>query len=340
MTSLTVPKETFEHALGLQRAGDDVSAEALYLKILAQDPSHAHAIHGLGSIAFARQQYSEALMLFRRAATILPQEGVFLCNLGSALQACGWLSEALDALRSAVRISPEFIGGWRNLLTVLEALELGQSEEARQAQGHITELTTSIVNECNERGLRLAREQRLDEACDAFISGIRASPEEATLYHNLGNALLLRGRLDESVSCLVQAIKLEPNSAEAYRSLGNTLRLKGDICGAIRAYEHALVTQPSMHDVGHDLVALQRMLFDGQATAIIGHAAGQPQPLELNMLCPLASVLYRLGHLTESLAYYEKACALSPLDSALREGRRLVLQALENKNSDVSSGVE
>jgi tetratricopeptide (TPR) repeat protein len=262
LTSLPSLEEAFNHALGLHRAGEEASAESLYQKILAQQPNHAHAVHGLGAIAFNRQRYPEALALFRLAATLQPEEGVFLCSLGAALQACGWVNEALDTLRKAVRVSPEFVGSWRNLLKALEALGLGQSEEARRTLDRITELTASLANEYNECGLRLAREQRLEEACDAFVCAIRTSPEKATLYHNLGNAMLLRGRLEESVSCLIQALRLEPYSAETYRSLGNALRVKGDIAGAIHAYEQALVAQPSMEDVSRDLAMLRRVRAD------------------------------------------------------------------------------
>jgi len=75
-------EKLFTQALAHHQAGRLGEAEALYRRILSQWPGHAGAWHAMGVLAGQVGQPEVALGFFRNALTLLPDQPVFLSNLG------------------------------------------------------------------------------------------------------------------------------------------------------------------------------------------------------------------------------------------------------------------
>jgi protein O-GlcNAc transferase len=115
-------------------------------------------------------------------------------------------------------------------------------------QGKVLYLESRAANTYNEAGLLLASQQRFKEATEAFRAGIACNPRAFTLYHNLGNILLILGDVDQAILCIVEALKWAPRAAEIHISLGNALRVKGDLKGAQDAYSKARELDPRIEE--------------------------------------------------------------------------------------------
>ena len=74
---------------------DFVEAIRLYRSVLAQDPCRFEAWYGLASASGSRLEYADAIAAYRRALALRPHNTGVHLNLGSALFALGYVTEAV-----------------------------------------------------------------------------------------------------------------------------------------------------------------------------------------------------------------------------------------------------
>lgn len=123
-------QRAFELAVRHHQAGELAEAEGIYREILAQEPTHAGAVHHLGLIALQRGDVDVAIELIAKAIALQPQYAEAHCNLGNALRGAGKLDEAAAAYREAIRLKgdfPEAFNGLGNALS--RAGEIGRGDQ-------------------------------------------------------------------------------------------------------------------------------------------------------------------------------------------------------------------
>src|SRR5579863_5423801 len=98
--ALTI-QQAFDLASQHHRAGRLQEAETLYRQVLAQQPSHAGALHGLGMLARQVGQTGPAIELLRRAISSNPSLAEAHFDLGNILFQSGQAAEAVTELRRA-----------------------------------------------------------------------------------------------------------------------------------------------------------------------------------------------------------------------------------------------
>lgn len=114
-----------------QRHGDIAGAEEAYAEALVADPRHAETLNALGKIYAERGELDRAAAAFRRVAELAPEKAYLYNNIGYALFLDGRHAEAIDALRKALALNPEYERAWVNLRTVAE--RAGKLELAKLA---------------------------------------------------------------------------------------------------------------------------------------------------------------------------------------------------------------
>lgn len=119
MDDLTAILET---ALIHQQAGRLDQAEDIYRKILGIDPTHAGAVHLLGTLMQRRGDYHEAVALISKAILLEPGVADFHANLAAVYLALGQPVEAAAHGRTALKLDPEFAAAAYNLATALFSL--------------------------------------------------------------------------------------------------------------------------------------------------------------------------------------------------------------------------
>jgi protein O-GlcNAc transferase len=156
-------------------------------------------------------------------------------------------------------------------------------------------------------GASLQKEGKLDEAITYYKKTIQLHPNNAGIYHNLGNVLQLKGELDEAIAFYQKAIKLNPQVAVTYNNLGNILQEKGRLEQAIAHYQKAL--------------NLDRYFVMAYVN--------------------LGAALDKQGQITEAITYYQKSLKIDPkfvpayfnLGNALSEAGKLDEAELCYKNA-------
>jgi predicted O-linked N-acetylglucosamine transferase (SPINDLY family) len=328
-----MPQLTIEQAIDLasrhHQAGRLQESEQLCRQILAQQPEHLGAIHGLGVIAIEMGRHDIAADLIRRVIAQRPDFPEAHNNLGSALRGLGQLDEAIAACRQAILLRPGFAEAHYNLGVVLN--DAGRRDEAITAFGRAVALKPDYAEACSNLGCVLSDTGRLDEAIAAFRQAVALAPNRADVVNNLGNALSDKGLLEDSIAAYRQAILLRPDYAEAYSNLGIALADHGRLDEAIAAYRKCLVLKPNLPEVHSNLGVVLR--DKGLLDAAIGACR---EAIALRHNYPeahvnLANALKDKGQLDESITAYGQAIALQPnyalahsnLGSALKGAGRL-----------------
>lgn len=127
---------TIQQAIDLARqhhtAGDLLKAESIYQQILQADPNQHVALHLLGVIAHQVGKNDIAVDLIKKAITIKPDYAKAHNNLGNALQALGKLDEAVDSYKKAIAIKPDYAEAHRHLASVRKHSEYDEDIRAME----------------------------------------------------------------------------------------------------------------------------------------------------------------------------------------------------------------
>jgi protein O-GlcNAc transferase len=162
-------------------------------------------------------RHGDAVVYFRRATGVSPENPEIVYNLSNSLGAIGDLAGAEGALREAIRIRADFVEAHTNL------------------------------------GAVLTRMEKLDEAVACFQEAARIRRADPLARLNLGKALRSLDRLDEAEAAFREAIGLAPNLAPAWNMLGSCLREAGRVGEAVSAFERATQLDPQSREAHSNL---------------------------------------------------------------------------------------
>jgi tetratricopeptide (TPR) repeat protein len=324
------------------RSGRFAEAEAIYRKILADDPNHADAMQLLGALAGQTGREDLAIELIRRAIELSPLVAGYHSNLGKLLCDGGRYDEAVDACRRAVQLNPNLADAHNNLGNAFrgmkrpdaataayrEALRIkpdhldalknlsgilwvtGNRDEAIEVYRRLSALKPDDAMAHNGLGNLLLRAERFDEAIPALRRAIELAPDLAAAHANLGQALCGRGELDESIAAYRRAIRLKPDFAQAHYGLGDALSKSGRGDEAIAACREAVRLGPE-HAQSHN--HLGAALFEaGRVDEAISECR---RALELDAddamaLTNLGLGLSAVGKRTEAITAFRQAVAI------------------------------
>ena len=204
-------------------------------------------------------------------------------------------------------------GAYYNLGVLLARQQ--RFDEAEQAYRQAIDLKSDLAGAYNNLGILLRKQQRVDEAEQAYRQAIECKSDFAEAYNNLGNLLADQQRLDEAEQAYRQAIDLKSDLAGAYNNLGNLLRKQQRVDEAEQAYRQALEHQPddanAYNNLGNLLADQQRLDEAEQAY----RQALEHQPDDANAYNNLGNLLADQQRLDEAEQAYRQALEHQPDDA-------------------------
>ena len=230
----------FEH----YKSGQYDEAEKLALSITQRFPKHQFSWKILGSIFSQTGRNTEALNANKKAVTLSPQDADALYNLGVTLQELGRTEEGAEVFRKAIVLKPDFANAHYNLGFLLK--ELGKLEESEASYKQAILLMPDYAEAHSNLGNTLQDLDRLDEAEASYRQSIMLKPESAEVHNNLGNTLQKLGRLTEAEASYTLSIALKPDYPNAHFHLGDTLQKLGRLEKAEASYRQAIVLKPDL----------------------------------------------------------------------------------------------
>jgi len=108
---------------------------------------------GQGMAYNAAKRYDAALIVFRQAAALAPDNAFVMYNLGTALGMAKRYQEGADALRKSVALSPDLQPAWANLGAMYN--HLNQPVEALAAFRQVLRLNPQDSNAHYQSGVNL-----------------------------------------------------------------------------------------------------------------------------------------------------------------------------------------
>jgi len=138
------PDSTRVRADALRHTGQAELAEAAYKRLL-NTPQESAGYRGLGLLAGARGQYTEAVQLFKQAQRRTPTDALLLSDLGYASLRAGQLEEARLPLMQSLQLQPDSKQAQANVALYLEATHQQEQATALMDANRMPEATRAAV---------------------------------------------------------------------------------------------------------------------------------------------------------------------------------------------------
>jgi tetratricopeptide (TPR) repeat protein len=313
-------------AVGLQQQGNLAAAEAIYRRILNDDPSNTNALHLLGLVALRCGRPEEAIRLIRQAITAVPDQPQFHSNLGAAQRAAGQPEDALHSYDRAIALKSDYAEAHNNRGIALE--QLGRPREAVACYDRAIALRPDYAEAFYNRGNARRALERHAQALASYDRAIALQPGYAEALNNRGDLLLILGRYQDALDSLDAALAFRPDYVDALYNRGNVLQKLNRFDEALIAYNRAIALRPgygeALNNRGTLFLALNRheeaLASCDQAIAV---RPDWPDPL-----CNRGVALQVVGRHEEAVECFDRALALQPDSAEVHANRSMSRLAL------------
>ncbi|XP_061523855.1 protein O-mannosyl-transferase TMTC1 isoform X2 [Phycodurus eques] len=240
--------------------GKEELAAAHYQQAIQLKPAHYVAMVNLGRLLRSSNLNKEAESWYKRALQVTRKVEI-LAPLGALYYNTGRYDEALLVYREAVSLQPENTDIWLALAQVLAMA--GDTKEAEK----ITRDIISRGNRCIECYRLLSsiysKHGNHPEALESLNMALQQNPNDLTvraeLYFSQGNQLREMNQLDQAFESYKLAVELKPDQSQAWMNMGGIQHIKGDYAAARMYYQRALSLNPGSKLLKENLEKLDRL---------------------------------------------------------------------------------
>jgi tetratricopeptide (TPR) repeat protein len=263
--------DSISEAQALERAARPAEAEAIYRRLVTQDPASHAAWHALGVLAAGKQQLEAAADMLKAAVSLDKQNAMYQRNFGEVCRRLGRLDDAIYAGRQACKYAPDNADAQYNL-----ALAFGDKQDAEQSTKHYRKalsLNPMHAQAWNNLGTVLERQQDLNGAEEAYQQAVRMNATNAEAQHNLGMVYLKQDKIARARSCFHAALAAQPDfqparirleqinqnrpaseiEAEKLHAQGGGQYREDDFTAAENSYRQALALHPTFSEAWNSL---------------------------------------------------------------------------------------
>ena len=178
-----------------------------------------------------KNQFGEAIAVWRSALEINPGDGKAHLNLGYSLGQTGHLREALAEYREACDVSPDDPLAFADFALALA--QDGKPDEAISNYRKSLALDASNAGVQADLGAMLSEKGETAEGLEHLEKAVALKPESAAVHNKLASALLKNGQTAEATAHLEKAVALAPDAIEFRFSLAYVLAQVGRFSDAI-----------------------------------------------------------------------------------------------------------
>lgn len=178
-------------ALQRAAAGDFVSAEEMFARVVEARPNMGQALHLLGQMRLKLGRFADARQPLERAAQFLPRDVAAQTNLAGCLMQLGRHEQALAALAKAARLKPDDAVISHNTGRALEAL--GRTDEAERAYDLALSIDHRLLPALSARAELLAARGEWAGALADLETALVSQPDDPRLRLRRGELMLRQG---------------------------------------------------------------------------------------------------------------------------------------------------
>lgn len=259
-------------AVKLQEKGKNAEAEAIFRRVIETHPDDFASLYSLGVIAFRKNDYPTALVMFEEAKKRNSGFAPLWFNAGVVLARLGRIDEAIARFDQAIKLDPTYDaaikqrdnlsaalwqrgglpvpGGDRGagyadkLRQAVELQGLGKLDEAELLFLEILGADNNDVPSLYSLGALEQTRNNPDKALSYFERGVRIRPDYAPLWYSRGVILQSQKQHDEAIESYDKALSLNPEYIEAMINRGAVLVEVKRHKEALVNYEELLKVDP------------------------------------------------------------------------------------------------
>jgi len=295
------------HAKHLLGQSPPLAAEQAQ-EILRVAPGDPRARLILGAAQRLTGQLQAALALLEPLAQEQPRAASVHLELGTALAEAGRTSEAVEALRHAVKLRPDLPDGWRLLADQLDA-----SGDAAGA-----ELTRALYIKAATRDPRLMEaaaalvENALPRAEASLRAHLAAFPNDVAALRMLAEVAGRLQRFGEAQRLLEQCLTLAPGFDAARHNYVTVLNRQGKPAEALPHVERLLAKEPRNPGYRNLKAAVLANLGDYPLSIEVYEEVLKEFPEQPKIWMSYGHSLRTSGRRAESVTAYRRAIAMEP----------------------------
>ncbi|KAK3277031.1 hypothetical protein CYMTET_14937, partial [Cymbomonas tetramitiformis] len=203
--------------------------------------SNAHAWHGLANTQAALGDHAKAVLSFRKALRLKPNDEVAQVNLGNSLKSLGEIDKAANAYQNAVRLAPDYGPAYYNLAGLRQVQ--GRPDAAVELYQETIRLQPTLPEAYFALGKLCHAESRMHEAILAYQSVLQLDlPNHLRAQANVKGAEVLarEGREAEAMAMLDAAVSAAPDFPAPFAARAAVAIQQGDYATAARGFNQAL----------------------------------------------------------------------------------------------------
>lgn len=183
---------------------------------------------------------------------------------GIAFLQYGYLDQALESFKAAVRNNPSHAEAYYNIGTIyLNKSEIDEAEENLQKA---VELDPADADAWNNLGKIFGEKQDYDRALRCFQRAVALRPTYVLALQNLVKLYVYLQRVDDATRILQKAIAIDPSEPDLHMGLATLLVNHNDLAGAKAEFEKVIELRPNDAEALNDLgVVFMQMSQPDQA---------------------------------------------------------------------------
>ncbi len=302
----TVDK-SFERALNLHQSGDLEGAAQAYREFLGSYPDSLEGRSNLGAVYARMGDYGKAIIEYKRALELDPQNVAIRFNLGLAHYETTAIPDAAASFAKVVAAQPNN----KNAVLLLSDCYLRMGENKKV----IELLSPHEPAYGNDRtllhllGTALVRDNQVEKG-QVLIERILKQGDSAEARLMLGTAHMMAGHYRGAMDEFARAFDLNPKLASANAYYGRALLATGDRKGAMESFRRELEINPNDFDSNLNMGVLYKQDRKSDQALIYLQRALRVRP-------GAPSVRYLMGSLYLSTGTFQDARLI--LEELVRE---------------------
>lgn len=321
----TFPYENFAEAVAAARTarkrGGLDEAAGIYRLIPGAFPQKKHAVaiasDGLRDCGF----WTEAVAMLESALQGSPKSALYLTNLAEAYRMIGDHARAAGYIQRYIDHDPRNPEAWMQLARLHDLA--GNNTAAEAAYSSALDRDPMNVHATLGRGNSLFNLGRVDEAIASYRRAVASAPQNSAALFALGSALRVQGAESEGHDYLRRSLEIDPRNARARVNLGLTYFNTGDLKGAEASARNALLVDDQLQ-IAHVLLGLTLAEQDDLPAAAAALSTAVANAHNNEALFALAAVQNALGQRTPAELALQRVLAAEPDNSEAKH----VLNAL------------
>lgn len=246
-------------------AGDARGALSHFESMAAENPQDPLAFAGLGAAHIMTGSGEEALESIKTAVKLGDGRAETLGDMGTAYRMLGMYDEALECYRQALERRPDSAPLHVNMAHVYGNWEM--HEDAIRVSDRALRLDPSLYSANMAKGTALLNVFRYEEAAVLLRKAAGAEPGSYAARQHLGEALSGAGDLEGAVECFEAAARIDPSDALCRWRKGLALTKMGEHARAYEAHAEAAKKGKASY-----------MLADAALALAAEHEGGAPGP--------------------------------------------------------------